>query len=61
MSSQTYTSQASTKRGNRKSEILLREVELFSTLASLNSDYEYPKEASHSAMFQASVAEIDVC
>jgi alpha-mannosidase len=42
---QTYTSQASTKRGNRKGEILLREVELFATLASIaGSTYRFPKK-----------------
>ena len=40
----TYTSQAFTKRNNRYSETLMREVEYFATLASLfNSDYSYPK------------------
>lgn len=40
----TYTSQASTKRGNRKGEILMREVELAATLASItpNTQYLYP-------------------
>lgn len=40
----TYTSHGSIKKGNRKSEILLREVEYVSTLASLYSakKYEYP-------------------
>ena len=41
----TYTSQASIKLGNRKSEILMREAEYAATMASLaNSDYEYPKD-----------------
>lgn len=41
----TYTSQADIKRGNRKSEILLREAELAATRASLvNPSYEYPKK-----------------
>ncbi|THH30155.1 hypothetical protein EUX98_g4044 [Antrodiella citrinella] len=43
----TYTSHGSIKKGNRKSEILLRDVEHLATLASLykhhNSNYEYPK------------------
>lgn len=39
----TYTSHGSIKRGNRKSEILLREVEYVATMASLHGkDYEYP-------------------
>ncbi|TRM58025.1 glycoside hydrolase family 38 protein [Schizophyllum amplum] len=56
----TYTSHASIKRGNRHSEILMRDVEFFATLASLKkvisqsgssytssqgSAYEYPKES----------------
>ncbi|KAF8604347.1 glycoside hydrolase family 38 protein [Ceratobasidium sp. AG-I] len=40
----TYTSHGSIKKGNRKSEILLRDVELVSTLASLTADYVYPKQ-----------------
>ncbi|WVQ95701.1 hypothetical protein IAU59_002800 [Kwoniella sp. CBS 9459] len=41
----TYTSHASIKKGNRKSEILMREAEYASTIASLiDPDYEYPKE-----------------
>ncbi|CAL1697504.1 unnamed protein product [Somion occarium] len=43
----TYTSHGSIKKGNRKSEILLGDVEHIATLASLykfhNSDYVYPK------------------
>lgn len=43
----TYTSHGSIKRGNRKSEILMRDVEILGTLASLfkskGSDYEYPQ------------------
>ncbi|WWD20554.1 hypothetical protein CI109_105030 [Kwoniella shandongensis] len=41
----TYTSHASIKKGNRKSEILMREAEYAATIASLvDADYEYPKE-----------------
>ncbi|KAH9846547.1 galactose mutarotase-like domain-containing protein, partial [Lenzites betulinus] len=44
----TYTSHGSIKKGNRKSEILLRDVEILSTFASLyrfhKSDYVYPNE-----------------
>lgn len=43
----TYTSHGSIKKGNRKSEILLRDVELVATLASvlqLNKEYTYPKQ-----------------
>lgn len=40
----TYTSHGWTKRGNRKSEVLLREVEYASTLASIASkSFTYPK------------------
>jgi alpha-mannosidase len=38
----TYTSQARTKRGNRRSEHLLREAELWSTAAALRTGAEYP-------------------
>ena len=40
----TYTTQANNKYNNRKSEILLRDVELLATLASIKSGYTYPKE-----------------
>ncbi|KAG6918486.1 hypothetical protein DXG01_014113 [Tephrocybe rancida] len=44
----TYTSHGSIKKGNRHSEILLRDVEHVATLASLyklyNKDYIYPKQ-----------------
>ncbi|KAI0713074.1 glycoside hydrolase family 38 protein [Cerioporus squamosus] len=44
----TYTSHGSIKKGNRKSEILLRDVEIISTFASLfkyhKTDYVYPNE-----------------
>jgi alpha-mannosidase len=41
----TYTTQANNKRNNRKSEILLRDVELLATMATLkDSVYRYPKE-----------------
>lgn len=39
----TYTTQSNNKRNNRASEFLLRAVELYATIASLNnSDYKYP-------------------
>lgn len=41
----TYTSQAKTKRGNRRSEHLLREAELWATAASVQRDAPYPYEA----------------
>ncbi|EPD67299.1 alpha-mannosidase [Streptomyces sp. HGB0020] len=41
----TYTSQARTKQGNRRSEHLLREAELWATTAALHADgYAYPYE-----------------
>ncbi|KAH9926632.1 glycoside hydrolase family 38 protein [Epithele typhae] len=44
----TYTSHGSIKKGNRKSEILLRDVEIISTFASLfkfhKKDYVYPNQ-----------------
>lgn len=40
----TYTTQANNKRNNRKSEIMLRDIELLATLASIQGDYKYPKE-----------------
>ena len=38
----TYTSQARTKRGNRKSERLLREAELWAATAAIRSGFVYP-------------------
>ncbi|GAB3523450.1 alpha-mannosidase [Arthrobacter monumenti] len=41
----TYTSQARTKRGNRRSEHLLREAELWATTATVRTGAAYPAEA----------------
>lgn len=41
----TYTSQARTKAGNRRSEHLLREAELWAATAAVSGDFEYPYEA----------------
>lgn len=41
----TYTSQAETKRGNRRSEHLLREAELWATAATVLHGEEYPYDA----------------
>ncbi|NAZ80280.1 alpha-mannosidase [Kineococcus sp. R8] len=41
----TYTSQARTKRGNRRSEHLLREAELWATTAAVQRGTAYPYEA----------------
>ncbi|MFE6971082.1 alpha-mannosidase [Isoptericola sp. NPDC057653] len=40
----TYTSQARTKRGNRRSEHLLREAELWASTAAVRAGAEYPAE-----------------
>ena len=40
----TYTSQARTKRGNRRSEALLREAELWSATATVRTGAPYPHE-----------------
>lgn len=43
----TYTTQANNKRNNRKSEFLLREVELLATMATIfghDETYKYPKK-----------------
>jgi alpha-mannosidase len=40
----TYTSQATTKQGNRRSEHLLREAELWSATAALRTGFDYPYE-----------------
>ncbi|KAI9770329.1 MAG: Glycoside hydrolase, 38 vacuolar alpha mannosidase [Geoglossum simile] len=42
----TYTTQSNNKLGNRKSEVLLHDIEVLATLASLSSEngsYKYPK------------------
>ncbi|KAF3762408.1 family 38 glycoside hydrolase [Cryphonectria parasitica EP155] len=49
----TYTTQANNKHNNRASEFLLRAVELYATIASLNNEgYQYPK-ASIDKMWEA--------
>jgi alpha-mannosidase len=45
----TYTTQARSKRANRKSEFLLHDAEFIATLASLHSDYEYPLQQLNEA------------
>ncbi|WP_285727251.1 alpha-mannosidase [Psychromicrobium xiongbiense] len=40
----TYTTQARTKKGNRRSEHLLREAELWATTASVRTGADYPAE-----------------
>lgn len=41
----TYTSQSETKKGNRRSEIILHDLEFIATMASLkNKTYKYPKK-----------------
>ena len=45
-----FTSQAAIKRGNRKSELALREAEMWGALASwVNTDYAYPREKMDAA------------
>lgn len=40
-----YTTQAQTKLNNRRSEFLLRDIELLATIASIqNNAYQYPKK-----------------
>ncbi|MHA3701743.1 alpha-mannosidase [Jatrophihabitans sp. YIM 134969] len=41
----TYTSQAKTKQGNRRSEHLLREAELWATTAAVRNGHDYPYDA----------------
>lgn len=52
----TYTSQARTKRGNRRSEHLLREAELWATAATVRAGVAYPydelDEAWHTVLLQ---------
>ncbi|WP_029138714.1 alpha-mannosidase [Nakamurella lactea] len=45
----TYTSQAKTKQGNRRSEHLLREAELWSATAAVRGLLEYPHDALDAA------------
>ena len=41
----TYTTQAQTKRNNRKSEVMLHDLEFLATMATIkDSDYKYPKK-----------------
>ena len=51
-----YTSQAQTKRGNRRSEHLLREAELWATLRSIRLGADYPydvlEDAWHTVLLQ---------
>ena len=49
----TYTSQAKTKAGNRRTEILLGEVELWSTLAADVAGFEYPLDELREAWQEA--------
>ncbi|QDZ14847.1 alpha-mannosidase [Humibacter ginsenosidimutans] len=45
----TYTSQARTKQGNRRSEHLMRQAELWATTATIRGGAEYPYDALESA------------
>ena len=48
----TYTSQARTKRGNRKGELALREAELWGAAAAALAGYRYPRERMDEAWKQ---------
>ena len=48
----TYTSQAGTKKGNRKSEVALREAEMWSAAASAMADLAFPAERMEQAWKQ---------
>ena len=45
----TYTSQARTKRGNRKAEFALREAEMWGAAAQTTGRYEYPQQVMDEA------------
>ncbi len=45
----TFTSQARTKRNNRKSEFLLHDAEFLAAWAALVADYPYPQDELHEA------------
>jgi alpha-mannosidase len=45
----TYTTQARSKRANRKSEFLLHDTEFIAALASLQANYEYPTQKLNEA------------
>ncbi|KAA8893384.1 glycosyl hydrolases family 38 N-terminal domain-containing protein [Sphaerosporella brunnea] len=40
----TYTTQSNNKKGNRKAEVLMKDLEMLATYASLQTDYRYPKQ-----------------
>lgn len=40
----TYTTQARNKKGNRKAEVLMRDLETLATYTSITKDYKYPKK-----------------
>jgi alpha-mannosidase len=40
----TYTTQSNNKKGNRKSEVMMKDLEMLATYASLQSNYQYPKQ-----------------
>ena len=54
----TYTSQAETKQGNRRSEHLLREAELWSATASGRAGCDYPYERARPALEDGAAAPV---
>ena len=54
----TYTSQARTKQGNRRSEHLLREAELWSATATLRTGAEYPAGRAEAAVGAGAAAAV---
>ena len=54
----TYTSQARTKRGNRRSEHLLREAELWATTAAVRTGAAYPVEQLRAGLADGAAAAV---
>ena len=40
----TYTTQSNNKKGNRRAEIMMRDLEMLATYASIKADFKYPKQ-----------------
>ena len=40
----TYTTQSKNKKGNRRSEVLMKDLEMLAAYASVQTDYVYPKQ-----------------
>ena len=54
----TYTSQARTKQGNRRSEHLLREAELWAATAAVQRGADYPYDAARAALADRAAAPV---